>query len=189
MATAEIASEEPMMAAEAPAMAAQAPSSAESADASPAEAPAMAAEAPSSAPAVASSSEAPAAAAAASEEPAMAAAAPSVAPKLPASGLSTDTLAAAPGNADEGYGYVGVWAVNAEACATVDQAGGSGYAVITSATFRDGPSASYGNFGQMQNGALTAKAGGASGQRTIALAQATPDELNIDGTAYIRCTP
>jgi len=147
------------------------------------EAPAMAAE-------TASSAEAPAMAAASSAEPeaapveapAMTAAA---APRLAATGLSTDTLAAAGGNAADGFGYVGVWAVNAEACATVDQAGGSGYVVITSATFRDGPSAAYGNFGALKDGKLTLKAG----QRSIDIAQTTPDELTIAGTAYVRCTP
>jgi hypothetical protein len=120
------------------------------------------------------------AAASSAEAPAAAAATP----KLPAAGLSTDTLAAAAGHAGEGFGYVGVWAVNAEACATVDQPGGSGYAVITSATFRDGASASYGNFGQLKGGALTIKAGA----RSIDIAQTTPDALTIAGTSYVRCT-
>ena len=74
--------------------------------------------------------------------------------------------------------------MDAAACASVDQPGGSGYAVITSATFRDGPSASYGNFGALKDGKLTIKAG----SRSIDIAQTVPDELTIAGTAYIRCT-
>lgn len=109
--------------------------------------------------------------------------------KLPTTGLKTDTLAAAGGNAAEGFGYVGVWAADAASCAAIDTAGASNFAVITSATFRDGPSASYGNFGQMTGGKLTINAGGASGQRTIVVEQTSPDALTVDGKALIRCTP
>jgi hypothetical protein len=61
--------------------------------------------------------------------------------------------------------------------------------VITSSTFRDGPSAAYGNFGALVDGSAALKAGGANGQRSIAIAQTTPDALTIDGKTYIRCTP
>lgn len=128
----------------------------------------------------ASSSEEPAMAAS-SEEPMMAAAEA----KLPATGLSTDTLAAAGGRADEGYGYVGVWAVDAAGCAAIDTATAANFAVITNATFRDGPSANFGNWGQMKDGKLTIKAGA----RSLIVEQSAPDTLTIDGKALIRCTP
>lgn len=142
------------------------------------EEPAMAAS--SEEPMMAASSEEPAMAAS-SEEPMMAAAEP----KLPSTGLKTDTLSAAGGSATEGLGYVGVWAVDAAACATIDQAGAANFAVITTATYRDGPNASYGNFGVLKDGKLTIKAGA----RTIAVEQTSPDALTIDGKAYIRCKP
>jgi hypothetical protein len=108
--------------------------------------------------------------------------------KLPAGALSGDVAVAAPGSTAEGFGYVGVWAADASACATIDTAT-SGFAVITGSTFRDGPSASYGNFGPLADGKATLEAGGASGSRSITIEQAAPDALTIDGKAYVRCTP
>lgn len=97
---------------------------------------------------------------------------------------------AAKGSATKGYEYVGVWATDAASCANVDQAGASGYAVITVATFRDGPSAIYGNFHKLDaSGKTTLNAGGASGTRTIAIQLTDPNALTIDGKAYVRCSP
>ena len=97
---------------------------------------------------------------------------------------------AAGGSAAKGRGYIGVWATDAAACANVDQAGASGYAVITVATFRDGPSAIYGNFGTLDaDGKTTLNAGGRSGTRSIALQLTDPNALTIDGKAYVRCSP
>jgi hypothetical protein len=110
--------------------------------------------------------------------------------KLPATGLSGDTQIAANGSTAKGYGYVGVWATDAAACANIDQPGATGFAVITVATFRDGPSAIYGNFkGLDADGKVTLNAGGTSGSRSIALQLTDPNALTIDGKAYVRCSP
>ena len=93
---------------------------------------------------------------------------------------------AAPGSAKDGFGYVGVWAKDPAGCAAIGSATAADFAVITTATFRDGPSAAYGNFGALAEGKLTLQA---SGPRSVALEQSTPDALTIDGKAYIRCTP
>jgi hypothetical protein len=90
-----------------------------------------------------------------------------------------------PGSTAAGFGYVGVWAADASACATIDTAS-AGFAVITGSTFRDGPSAAYGNFGPLADGKATLEA---SGPRSIAIEQTSPDALTIDGKAYVRCTP
>ena len=86
-------------------------------------------------------------------------------------------------------GFVGVWATDAAACAAIGTATEANFAVITSSTFRDGPSAAYGNFSALKDGKGTLAAGGASGQRSIAVEQASPDALTIDGKAYVRCSP
>jgi len=97
-------------------------------------------------------------------------------------------LAAAPGNATEGFGYVGVWAVDAAACAVIDQPAAKDFAVISTGTFRDGPKAYFGSFGALADGKLSITVRAAQGTRTIALEQTTPDALTIDGKAYLRCT-
>ncbi len=124
------------------------------------------------------------AAEASSEAPAMAVAEA----KLPATGLSTDTLAAAPGNATEGFGYVGVWAVDAAGCAAIDTATAKDFAVISTGTFRDGPKAYFGSFGALADGKLSITVRAAQGTRTIAIEQAAADTLSVDGKALIRCT-
>jgi hypothetical protein len=118
------------------------------------------------------------------EAPAMAA----EAAKLPA-GLGGDVAIAAPGSAAEGRGYVGVWAKDAAGCAQIATATAGSFAVITTSTFRDGPSACYGNFGALADGKTDLKMGCTSGQRTVAVEQSTPDALTIDGTAMVRCKP
>ena len=108
-------------------------------------------------------------------------------PIIPSSNLNTDTQVAVLGDAAEGYGYVGVWAVDAAACGTVDQPGASGFAVITRSTFRDGPKAYFGNFGPAADGTLSITVRAAQGTRTIAIVQTGPDALTVDGKALIRC--
>jgi hypothetical protein len=131
-----------------------------------------------------SSSEAPAMSAS-SEEPAMAAAKP----VIPSSDLlDNDTRIAILGDPAEGFGYVGVWAVDAATCGTVDQAGATNYAVITRSTFRDGDKTYFGNFGPLADGKLSITVRAASGTRTIAVEQTAPDTLSVDGKAMIRCT-
>ena len=89
----------------------------------------------SSSEALASSSEAPAAAPATTTG------------KLPPAALIADVGVAAPGNSGDGRGYVGVWSVDAAGCAAIGTPGAGAFAVITTATFRDGPAALYGNWG------------------------------------------
>jgi len=120
-----------------------------------------------------------------SEAPAPAA----VEAKLPSTGLSGDTAIAAPGNATDGFGYVGVWAKDAAGCGQIDQPSATGYAVITGSTFRDGPAACYGNFGGLADGKASLAMGCSSGPRTVAVEQSTPDALTIDGVAMVRCKP
>ena len=62
---------------------------------------------------------------------------------------------AAPGSTADGQGYVGVWVVDASGCHAIGMAGAKDFAVITSSTFRDGPTAGYGNFGSLADGKLT----------------------------------
>jgi hypothetical protein len=110
--------------------------------------------------------------------------------KLPASGLKFDTQQAAAGNTGDGLGYIGVWATDAAGCAKVDQAGASGYVVITGATFRNGANACFGNFGAIADGKGTLQVGCADGtNKSVAIAQSAPAALTIDGTAYVRCEP
>ncbi len=108
-------------------------------------------------------------------------------PIIPTSGLDNDTKVAILGDAAEGYGYVGVWAVDAAACGVVDQASASDFAVITRSTFRDGPKAYFGNFGPATDGKLSITVRAAQGTRTIAIEQTAPDALTVDGKALIRC--
>lgn len=109
--------------------------------------------------------------------------------KLPATALGGDVGVAAPGSTAEGFGYVGVWVADASDCANIGTAGATNFAVITTSTFRDGLSAAYGNFGALVAGKATLKAGGANGQRSIEIAQTTPDALTIDGKSFVRCVP
>ena len=161
-------------------MAAEAPSSEAMASS---EAPAMAAETPSSEPAAAASSAEPAAS---SEAPA---AAPAVSAIIPSSDtLDNDTRIAVLGDPEEGYGYVGVWAVDAATCRTVDQAGAANFAVITRSTFRDGDKTYFGSFGALADGKLSITVRAAQGTRTIVLEQAAADMLSVDAKAMIRCT-
>ena len=103
--------------------------------------------------------------------------------------LTGDVAIAAPGSTADGFGYVGVWAKDAAGCAAIGTATEADFAVITGSTFRDGPSAAYGNFGALTDGKTTLEAGGSSGQRSIAIELTAPDALTIDGKALVRCTP
>ena len=46
-----------------------------------------------------------------------------------------------------GSDFVGVWAKDAAGCSQIETAGATDFAVITLSTFRNGPSACYGNLG------------------------------------------
>src|SRR5690606_3067376 len=70
---------------------------------------------------------------------------PAAAPTVPtADQLDNDTRVAILGDSEEGYGYIGVWAVDAAGCGVVDTPAATDFAVITRATFRDGPKAYFG---------------------------------------------
>lgn len=133
-----------------------------------------------------SSSQAPSSAMA-SEEPMMAAAPPATGILPSSNELANDTRVAMLGDAEAGYGYVGVWAVDAATCGTVDTAGATNFAVITRSTFRDSDKPYFGNFRPLEDGKLTVKVRAAQGTRSIALEQSAPDALSIDGKALIRC--
>lgn len=96
---------------------------------------------------------------------------------------------AAPGSATEGFGYVGVWAKDAAGCAQIGSSAAGNFAVITGATFRNGPSACYGNFGALDGGKASLAMGCSSGQKTVAVEQSSPDALAVDGMALVRCKP
>ena len=100
-----------------------------------------------------------------------------------------DTKIAIVGDPEPGYGYVGVWALDAAACGTVDQPAASNFAVVTRTTFRDGPKAYFGNFGPLSDGKLSLTVRAAQGTRTIVMEQSTPDALTVDGKALVRCKP
>ena len=109
--------------------------------------------------------------------------------KIPSEALTGDVAMAAPGSKADGRGYVGVWATDASVCAAIGSPSATGFAVITVSTFRDGPSASYGNFGTLKDGKLTLQMGNGTGQRSVSIEQTTPDALTVDGKAYVRCVP
>lgn len=110
--------------------------------------------------------------------------------QLPATGLYPDTKIAAPGAKGDGLGYIGVWAKDAAGCAQIDQSGAADFAVITRSTFRNGTNACFGNFGAMADGKLSLSMGCTAGPATVALAQSTPDTLQVnDGPTLIRCKP
>ena len=100
-----------------------------------------------------------------------------------------DTKIAIAGDPEPGYGYIGVWALDAAACGTVDPPGASTFAVVTRTTFRDGPKAYFGNFGPLADGKLSITVRAAQGTRTIVMEQSTPDALTVDGKALVRCKP
>lgn len=100
--------------------------------------------------------------------------------------MGGDVAIAAAGSKDQGFGYIGVWAKDAASCATIGDAGASGFAVITTATFRDGATADFGVFNAMGNdNKLTV----AAGDRNIELELTGPDALTVNGTPMVRCTP
>lgn len=109
--------------------------------------------------------------------------------KLPATGLFPDTRVAAPGATGDGRGYVGVWAKDATGCLQIDQTVAADFAIITGSTFRNGPSACYGNFGPIVGGkgSITVSCAGAT--QTVTLEQSSPDAISVNGAALVRCKP
>lgn len=103
---------------------------------------------------------------------------------LPASGLKPDTQLAAKADASA-IAYLGVWAPDAAACATVDQAGATGYVVITSISVRQGSDITIVDAAPLADGKATLKAG----DKTIELSMPAPDQLQVgSGAQLVRCT-
>ena len=121
-----------------------------------------------------------AAVAAATEAPVMTTPAMGV---LPAEGLKPDTRLAAGAKRDQ-IGYLGVWAPDYAACGTVDQAGSSGYVVITKISIRQGSEITLVDAVPATNGKASLKAG----DKTIEIDQAGPDVLSVNGKSLVRCT-
>lgn len=97
---------------------------------------------------------------------------------------------AAAGSTVEGQGYIGVWAKDAAGCASIGTAAAADFAVITTSTFRNGPSACYGNFaGPLVDGKASFSMGCTGGQQTVEVTQSSPDALTVNGTALVRCKP
>jgi hypothetical protein len=115
----------------------------------------------------------------------MAAPTPVALNKLPATALGGDVGVAAPGSKADGYGYVGVWVKDAATCAAIGTPSATDFAVITPSTFRNGPSAVYGNFKGLADGKGTLTAG----TQKITLEQTGPDALAVNGVAMVRCVP
>lgn len=102
---------------------------------------------------------------------------------LPASGLKPDTLLAA-GAARDQIGYLGVWAPDYVACASVDQAGSTGYVVITGTSLRQGSD----TLAVTAMPATAGKATLAAGDKTVEIVQVGPDAISVNGTPMVRCT-
>ncbi len=60
-----------------------------------------------------------------------------------------------------------------------------GFAVITTTSYRDGPTATTGTFGPLSAGSVSLNVGGL----TVSLMQISPTSLSINGVAMVRCTP
>jgi hypothetical protein len=104
--------------------------------------------------------------------------------------LTGDIAIAAPGSTKDGLGYIGVWAKDAAGCGALGSPAAADFAVITLSTFRNGPSALYGNFAKgLKDGKASFTMGGSAGQQTLTLEQSTPDALTVNGVAMVRCVP
>lgn len=102
---------------------------------------------------------------------------------LPATGLKPDTRLAANAKTDQ-IGYLGVWAPDYAACGTVDQAGATGYVVITKISVRQGSDIVLVDAVAATDGKASLKAG----DKTIEIVQAGHDVLSLNGASLVRCT-
>lgn len=110
--------------------------------------------------------------------------------KIPAAALTGDIAVAAPGSTKDGLGYIGVWATDAATCATLGAPAPGAFAVITLSTFRNGPSALFGNFASgLKDGKASFNMGGAGGPQLLSLEQSAPDTLTVNGVPMVRCVP
>ena len=99
----------------------------------------------------------------------------------PSEGLRPDTrVAAAASNPD--LPYLGVWATDAATCTSVDQAGTTGYVVITAISVRQDGDLVLANAAPLTDGKVTLG--------DFVIAMPTPDTLTVGGGApLVRCAP
>ena len=83
--------------------------------------------------------------------------------------------------------YIGVWAADAAACGTVDQAGNTGnFAVISPVSIRVGTDLAIINAAALVDGKVALP----SGDRKFEVAMPTADTVTVNGgAALVRCTP
>jgi hypothetical protein len=100
-------------------------------------------------------------------------------PALPATDLRPDTRVALAAS-DPTRPYLGVWATDAAACASVDQPGATGYAVITGISIRQGTDLTLVDAAPLTDGKATLG--------EVELTLSAPDTLTLGGTTMTRCT-
>lgn len=99
--------------------------------------------------------------------------------KVPAEGLRPDTQVAL-STSSPGLEYIGVWAPDAEACASVDQAGARGYVVITPDTLRRTNAITRGSAAPLTDGTVMFN--------DVQISMPTADSIVVgDGELLVRC--
>ena len=105
--------------------------------------------------------------------------------KLPAAGLRPDTRLAAAAATDT-VAYIGVWAADAAACGTVDQAGATDYVVVSGLSVRQGPSMMLVTPTALVDG----KASLGTTETPLEITMPSADTISVNGGApLVRCTP
>jgi hypothetical protein len=102
---------------------------------------------------------------------------------LPSSGLRPDTRMAAAADTSS-IPYLGVWAPDAAACATVDQEGAGDYLVISTLSVRRGSELALVEAAPMTDGTATITLG----ETTLELSMPGPDQLQVGSETLVRCT-
>ena len=104
---------------------------------------------------------------------------------LPATGLKPDTRLASTAKTDT-VAYLGVWAPDAAACGTVDQAGATGYVVISALSVRQGTEIALVSPTALVDG----KASLGTAEAPLEIAMPTPETITVNGGApLVRCSP
>jgi hypothetical protein len=104
--------------------------------------------------------------------------------KLPASGLKPDTVMASKADTSE-IAYLGVWAPDAAACATVDN-GGTDYVVATKISVRQGSNITIVTATPLVDGKVSL----GTAEKPLDISMPTPDTLQLGtGAPLVRCTP
>lgn len=103
---------------------------------------------------------------------------------LPSSELRPDTRIAAAADRPD-FPYLGVWAADAAACATVDQEGAAGYLVISTLSVRQDGELTLVEPVAMDDGQVSLPVG----EETLELTMPSPDQLQLaSGETLVRCT-